>query len=67
LVSEEAIADAIRLCLEGEHMLVEGAAGVAVAGLLRAAERLRQLHAVVVLCGANVSIETLREVLSFGS
>ncbi len=61
-VAEDEIARAMRHCIEAEHMLVEGSAGVAVAAL----QRLRiapDEHAVVVLCGANVSAARLRSVL----
>lgn len=67
LVSEQQIAEAMRLVLEGQHMLVEGAAGVAVAGLLhdggrRSGQRPGQ-HSAVVLCGANISLPTLKSIL----
>ncbi len=61
-VTEDEIADAMRHCLTVEHVLVEGAAGVAVAGFRRQAVHLRGVSAIV-LCGANVSAETLRKVL----
>ena len=61
-VTEDEIADAIGHCLTVEHVLVEGAAGVAVAGFRRLASRLRGVSAIV-LCGANVSAEVLRTVL----
>jgi threonine dehydratase len=64
LVSEAEIAAAMRDMIELHHTLVEGAAGVAVAGLGRAADQLRGQHAVVVLCGANVSLASLRGVLN---
>lgn len=63
LVPEEEIASGMRLMIEAEHVLVEGAAGVAVAGYLRLAERLRGQTVGVVLCGANVSLATLRSIL----
>ena len=59
LVSEDEIA--MRLII-AEHLLIEGAAG-AVAGFLKRAERFRGKRVVLVLCGANVAPETLREVL----
>lgn len=63
LCSEAEIAAAMRGCMTHHHALVEGAAGVAVAGLLRSGARYAEQDVVVVLCGGNVSIETLREVL----
>jgi threonine dehydratase len=63
LVSEEEIGEAMRLFIEAEHMLIEGAAGVAVAAYRRLAEELRGLRAAVVICGANVSLAALKSVL----
>jgi threonine dehydratase len=62
-VPEDAIARAMRHCIEHEHMLVEGSAGVALAASWQAAESLRGQNVAIVLCGANVSTETLRAVL----
>lgn len=64
LVSEEEIRQAMRLCLEKHHLLIEGAAGVPLAALLKIAERLQGRNVVVVLCGANISLTTLRELLA---
>lgn len=61
-VSEAEIADGMRHCLTVEHMLVEGAAGVAVAGFRRYAASLGGVSAIV-LCGANVTRDVLRTVL----
>jgi len=61
-VSEAEIADGVRHCLTVEHMLVEGAAGVAVAGFRRRAASLTGVSAIV-LCGANVTQDVLRTVL----
>lgn len=63
LVSEEEIRQAMRLCLEKHHFLIEGAAGVPLAALLKLAERYQGKNVIVVLCGANISIETLRTIL----
>jgi len=63
LVTEAAIAAAMRLMVARHHVLVEGAAGVAVAGWAKERERLQGLRVGIVLCGANVSLEVLRDVL----
>lgn len=63
LVSEEEIRQALRLCLETHHMLIEGAAGVPLAALLKTPERFRGKTVVIVLCGANLSLETLKTIL----
>ncbi len=63
LVDENEIAAAMRAVMESHHLLVEGSAGVAVAGLLQTQERFRGRAVTVVLCGANISLTTLKSVL----
>jgi threonine dehydratase len=63
LVSEEEIRQAMRLCIEVHHLLIEGAAGVPLAALLKTPARFRAKTVVVVLCGANISMETLKTIL----
>jgi threonine dehydratase len=55
MVSEDEILAAMRLILETEHWVVEGAAGVAVAAFRKEAHRYAGKNVVVVLCGRNVS------------
>jgi len=62
-VSEDEIADAMRGFIDAQHQLLEGAAGVAVAGLLKDSTHFRGRKVVVVVCGGNVSRDTLRSVL----
>jgi threonine dehydratase len=59
LVSEAEIVAAIRLLLETEHWLVEGAAGVALAAFLRDPRP----NAAVILCGRNLSPEAYARIL----
>jgi threonine dehydratase len=61
-VPEDEIARAMRHAIEVEHLLIEGAAAVAVAAVQKARLAPRD-RVVVVLCGANVSADRLREVL----
>jgi threonine dehydratase len=61
-ISEQEIAAAMRHTIEVEHMLIEGAAGVGVAALSRLTGSLSG-RVVVVLCGANLTTERLREIL----
>lgn len=61
-VPEDEIARAMRHAIEVEHLLIEGAAAVAVAAVQRARLAPRD-RVVIVLCGANVSADRLREVL----
>ncbi|MHC5064775.1 MAG: threonine/serine dehydratase, partial [Planctomycetota bacterium] len=64
LVSEEEIADCIRHFLDLEHMLIEGAAAVAVAGFMQDSERWIGKKTAIVICGANISLEQIRAVLA---
>ena len=57
-VSEDEIAGAMRRIAEGERWIVEGAAGVALAGLVRTADSYRGKKVAVILCGRNVAFET---------
>lgn len=62
-VSEEEIAEAMRLFIDAHHMLLEGAGGVAIAGALGAGEAWTAGRSLIVICGANISRETLKSVL----
>lgn len=61
-VPEAEIARAMRHAIEVEHLLIEGSAAVAVAAVARS-RAIRGERVVAVLCGANVSADTLRTVL----
>lgn len=61
-IPEREIARAMRHAIEVEHLLIEGAAGVAVAALAAVRSPLRG-RVVVILCGANVTGARLRDVL----
>ncbi|MHC2338119.1 threonine dehydratase [Bradyrhizobium sp. USDA 4454] len=63
LVRENEIVDAIRLVLAGHKMAIEGAAGVAIAGYLKTAERYAGQNVAVVVCGGNISHEMLCSIL----
>ena len=63
LVSEERIRDAVRLVVGRHHTLIEGAAGVAVAGYLAERHRFAGQEVAIVLCGANIDAAALKEVL----
>ena len=54
-VSEAEILAAMRRIYDAHGFLVEGAAGVALAGYFRQAEQWRDRTAVVILCGGNVN------------
>lgn len=57
-VSESEIAAAMRDVAATDHWIVEGAAGVALAGLLKVAPAWQGRRVAVVLCGRNVALET---------
>ena len=57
------IADAMRAFIDSHHMLLEGAAGVAIAGFLDVAEDYKGKNVVIVVCGGNISRETLKQVI----
>jgi len=63
LVTEDEIKDAMRLVFDHHHTLIEGAAGVAVAAYLKDRDRPAGRAAVVVLCGANIAREKLKDLL----
>ncbi|ONG46377.1 serine/threonine dehydratase [Pseudoroseomonas deserti] len=54
-VSEAAMRRALWLLAEHDRWMVEGAAGVALAGLLTLAEEMRGRRVAVVLCGRNIT------------
>ena len=62
-VSEEEIVSAMQEFIDSHHMLLEGAAGVAIAGLLQRPARYEGKNVVVVVCGGNISRETLKKVI----
>lgn len=63
LVSEQEIKDAINTVIKTHHLIIEGAAGVALAALLKQAKEFQGKNVVVVLSGANISAEALKSVI----
>jgi len=61
-VDEQEIAAAMRLYMNSEGQAIEGAAGVAIAGMLARRSELAGKQVVVIICGGNVSDETLAQV-----
>ena len=62
-VTEEEIIGATRRIITEQHLLVEGAAGVAVAGYLTNQERHRGQRVGIILCGANIPLAKLKTIL----
>jgi threonine dehydratase len=63
-VTEKEIMDSLIKFIDNQHMLIEGAAAVSVAAYLKTAQKLAGMNVVIVICGANVSAMTLKQVLS---
>lgn len=63
IVDEPQIAVAMRLYIGREQHPIEGAAGVAVAGLLAKKEALAGQNVVVIICGANIAADKLNAVM----
>lgn len=61
-VSEDAIAQAMRDIFTHEHLLIEGAAGTAVAGFRERQKDYRGQNVVIILCGANLAPDTLKSI-----
>lgn len=64
LVSEDEIQQAIVSLIKMQHILVEGAAGVAMAALMQNAAKFQDKNVVVVLSGANMSFDLLKKVIT---
>ncbi len=63
VVDESQIAAAMRLYMDREQHVIEGAAGVAVAGLLASEDKIGGQNVVVIVCGGNISEDKLARVL----
>ena len=64
LVTEDEIKSAMVLYIQNEHQLLEGAAGTAVATLLKKKDELKGMKVGVMICGGNIDLDTLRNVLN---
>ena len=62
-VTEDDIKESLGAFLQAQHMLIEGAAAVAVAAMVKRRDRLAGKNVVVIICGANISLETLKTIL----
>ena len=63
LLTEDEIADGIRIGVEKHHQLIEGAAGAAIAGFMKQKDKLNGQRVVIVMCGGNISSEVLKSIL----
>jgi threonine dehydratase len=64
LVSEDEIKSAMATIIAQHQMLIEGSAAVPLAAMAQWQDRLRGKRVVLVLCGANVAVDTLKAVLT---
>jgi len=63
-VSDDAIADAMRLYFSATHNVAEGAGAAPLAALLAERDRMRGKRCAVILCGGNVDTAVFAEVLA---
>ena len=64
LVSENEIKEAINLILRKHFMLIEGAAALPVASFLKEKERFQGKNTILILSGANLDPDQLKDILS---
>ena len=62
-VTEDEIKENLREFLQIQHMLIEGSAAVAIAAMVKRRNDLAGKNVVVIICGANISLETLKTIL----
>ncbi len=62
-VGEDEIGDALRRFVDTHHLLIEGAAAVAVAAYLKTSKRYLGRRVVIVICGGNIGVDTLKTIL----
>lgn len=63
-VTEGEIAAAMRRVAQSDRWIVEGAAGVALAGLVKRADEYRGRKVAVVLCGRNIALDTFLKAIA---
>jgi threonine dehydratase len=62
-VSEEAIAEAMRIYFDDTHQVTEGAGAAALAALIEDRQRMANKHVAVILSGGNIESARFRQVL----
>ncbi len=67
LVSEEEIRRAMRLIFDEERWIIEGAAGVSVAGYLKERKKYAGRNVAIILCGRNIFNKTFLDFTPSGS
>ena len=64
LLTEDEIIKSMKEFMNSHQMMIEGAAGVAIAGFSKIQHQFQNKQVLIVVCGANISSEKLIEVLS---
>lgn len=64
LVTEKEIKQGLKLIMEQHSMLIEGSAALSVASFIKVKERFKNKNVVLILSGARISLEKLKEILS---
>ncbi len=64
LVTETDIKDALKLMARYERFMIEGSAGVALAGFLKNAAHYKDQKVVIVLCGRNILLEKFTKAIA---
>ncbi len=62
-VTEDEIKQNLLEFMDTHHLLIEGAAAVAIASYLKMREKFVGKNVVIILCGANIGVETLKKVM----
>ena len=63
LIEENEIIDSMVKYMRLEHQLIEGAAGTAVAALRKLKNNIKGQRVGVIICGSNISLDTLKDIL----
>ena len=63
LVSEEEIKDALKMMIYEHGKIIEGAAAVTIASLIKDKDRFKGRKVVLVICGSNIDIAKLKKIL----
>jgi threonine dehydratase len=66
LLTEEELAEGVRIALRGTHNLAEGAGAAAIAAAMKQRDALRGQRVVAVMSGGNLDSATLRRILASG-
>jgi len=63
LVDEDAIAAGIKMMVEEHGKIIEGAAAVTIASLIKEKERFEGRTVVLIICGGNIDVNILKQIL----